>query len=337
MQRPRATVAPLAVGALIATLSLSGVAGADPGYQYHVVGNPGDVTTPTTGGLLLEGGGLDVDAAFEWMIDRSGGGDFVVIRATGTDAYNPYIFGLGTVDSVATLIIKTSKGANNPFVLETIRNAEALFIAGGDQADYVNLWKGSPVEDAIHAVAAKGAPIGGTSAGLAIMGEYSFAALRGTVVSSDALANPFNRYMTLERDFLSLSHMNGTITDSHFVERDRMGRTLAFLARILRDGWAGEARGIAIDTQTALAVEPSGETSLIAGKPTSAVYFLRTPGPPEICEPSTPLTFRNISVYRIAPGGTFDLQRWTGRRGAAYTLSVEAGAIQSSQPGGLVY
>jgi hypothetical protein len=35
------------------------------------------------------GGGTDVDAAFQWMCQRSGGGDFLVIRATGTDAYNP--------------------------------------------------------------------------------------------------------------------------------------------------------------------------------------------------------------------------------------------------------
>lgn len=41
------------------------------------------------------GGGTDVDAAFKWMIERSGGGNFVVIRTAGTDAYNPYIYNLG--------------------------------------------------------------------------------------------------------------------------------------------------------------------------------------------------------------------------------------------------
>jgi cyanophycinase len=79
------------------------------------------------------GGSTDVDAGFQWMIDKSGGGDFVVIRATGTDAYDPWIYSeLGGVDSAATIIIKNRAAASDPFVVDKIRNAEALFIAGGD-------------------------------------------------------------------------------------------------------------------------------------------------------------------------------------------------------------
>jgi cyanophycinase-like exopeptidase len=51
-------------------------------------------------------------------------------------------------------------------VLATIRNAEALFIAGGDQSRYVRFWQGTPVEDAIHELLARNVPIGGTSAGI---------------------------------------------------------------------------------------------------------------------------------------------------------------------------
>ena len=59
---------------------------AAPGYKYTVVGNPADVTTETTGLLVLQGGGTDVDQNFVAMGAHSGGGDFVVIRASGTDA-----------------------------------------------------------------------------------------------------------------------------------------------------------------------------------------------------------------------------------------------------------
>ena len=55
-------------------------------YSYYRVGNPNDVTTSTTPGTMLEGGGTDVDAAYQWMCGLSGNGDFLVIRATGTDA-----------------------------------------------------------------------------------------------------------------------------------------------------------------------------------------------------------------------------------------------------------
>ena len=154
-----------------ASLASTGPALAGGGYTYAVVGNPADVAATPTPGLALMGGGADVDAAFQWMTARAGGGDFVVIRASGTDAYNPWIYDMGNVDSVATLVIKTRKAAFNPFVVQTIRDAEALFIAGGDQSDYVDGWKGTPVEDAIHFVVSKNAPIGGTSAGLAVYGR----------------------------------------------------------------------------------------------------------------------------------------------------------------------
>src|SRR4029453_13074611 len=149
----------------------------NPRYEYFVTGNPDNVVTSTSGGLLLMGGSTDVDAGFQWMIQKSGGGDFVVIRSTGTDAYDPWIHDeLGGVDSAATIIIQNRAAASDPFVLDKILNAEALFIAGGDQANYVEDWKGTSVEDAIHTLAARGVPIGGTSAGLAVMGQFVFSA-----------------------------------------------------------------------------------------------------------------------------------------------------------------
>ena len=61
------------------------------------------------------------------------------------------------------------------------------------------------------------------------------------------------------------------------------------------------------------------------------LYFLRTPGPPEVCQPGVPLTYRNVAVYRIGPGGSFDLAGWQGNGGIAYTLTVEAGVLTSSR------
>jgi len=78
------------------------------GFDAFIVGNPADAPpAPTLSpGLVLMGGGTDVDAAFQWMCQRAGGGDFVVIRTTGTDAYNPYIQQLcPQMDSVETIII----------------------------------------------------------------------------------------------------------------------------------------------------------------------------------------------------------------------------------------
>src|SRR5881392_1594390 len=138
------------------------------GSQAFIVGNPADAP-PAPGlssGLALMGGGTDVEAAFQWRCQRAGGGDFVVIRTTGTDAYNPYIQGLcPQMDSVETIIITTTTGANSTYVRDQIHNAEVLWIAGGDQSTYVNLWSGTAVQSEVnYLLNTKAVPVGGTSA-----------------------------------------------------------------------------------------------------------------------------------------------------------------------------
>lgn len=307
-------------------------------YDYYLTGNAADVTGATTRGIGLMGGGTDVDALFTWMSDRAGGGDFVVIRASGADGYNQYVFDLGDFDSVETLVLKNRSASFDPFVLQTIRNAEALFIAGGDQSDYVEFWKGTPVEDAIHELSARQIPIAGTSAGTAILTEFVYAALRKSATSAKALADPFDRDITLDRDFLDLPHMGGLISDQHLIERDRLGRTLAFMARIVQDGWQAESRSIAIDRETAVLVEASGEATVVAnpGHPTPYAYFIRG-GAAEVCQPKTPLTYRNLAVFRAQPGSQFDIPSWTGHHGTSYSLDVINGVITSTQPGGSIY
>jgi cyanophycinase-like exopeptidase len=320
------------VGCALMLLGREAVAA--PGYSSFIVGNPADVVRPTTGLWVMQGGGTDVDENFVRMGAASGGGDFVVIRWQGTDAYNPYIFALCGCDSVETIVFKNKSAATNPTVIAHIRNAEALFIAGGDQSDYVNNWKNTPIEDAINFVASKPAPIGGTSAGMAIMSQFiNSANAKFTLTSSMALANPFDPNLVLDRDFVALAGLEGIITDQHLIERDRMGRTMAFLARLVHDGWTTDGKAIAADRETTALVTPTtGGVEVIAvpGHPTPYVYFLRTPGQPEVCQPGTPLTYRNVSVYRISPGGTFDLDTWTGTGGISYTLSAEAGVLVSS-------
>jgi len=305
-------------------------------YSYFRVGNPSDVSTTTTAGTVLMGGGTDVDAAFQWMCQRSGNGDFLVIRATGTDAYNPYIQQLCPAEnSVATLIIPNRTAASDPFVISTIQNAEALWIAGGDQSNYINFWKGTEVETALRGLITRGVPVGGTSAGMNVLTQfiYSAQASKG-VTSSQALADPFTRYITLDRDFVSIQAVAGLIGDPHFVTRDRMGRDLAFLCRINLNGWSAAPRGISIDEQTALLVDGTGNATVVG---ISTVYFLEAPGPAQVCESKMPLTYQNIAVYRISAGGTFNLGSWSGSGGVSYSVSASAGVLSSTQSGGGIY
>ncbi|GAA0726058.1 hypothetical protein GCM10009430_32620 [Aquimarina litoralis] len=268
-----------------------------------IVGDPDDVISETSGGTLLMGGGPDVDEAISWMINKSGGGDIVVLRANGTDAYNQYIFNLGKVNSVETLLINSKTMANNELVESTIRNAEAVFIAGGDQNNYVSYWKDTKVEDALNYLRnEKKVVIGGTSAGCVIQGGIYFDAEKGTITSQTALKNPYDSYLTLQKhNFIKNPFLNNVITDTHYNDPDRRGRHITFLARIYQD-WDIYGKGIGIDEETAVCIDEKGKATIFGN---GYAFFLKqhTSGP-ERCKPNKSLDWyrdrRAIKAYKIS-------------------------------------
>lgn len=309
-------------------------------YQYIRLGEKADSSATPAAGTAMMGGGKDLDDAFRWLCNKANGGDFLVLRALGDDDYNSYVNGLCKLNSVATLIIPDLAAAQDPAVADIIRHAEAVFIAGGNQARYVNFWKGTPVADAINANIAHGRPIGGTSAGLAVLGEFAYGCLKdkdddNDLASTDVLPNPYHERVTLVRDFLKVPNLENTLTDSHFAKRDRMGRTLGFLARLVQDGWSKTPREVAIDEKSAVLVEPDGQSTVVGSG--RGAYFLQVKSAPEVCRPDTPLTIHNISAYRAPRGAHFDFKSWTGRGGESYSISVEKGVIHTTREGNAVY
>jgi cyanophycinase-like exopeptidase len=305
-------------------------------YDDYLTGHVSDVTAPTKGGLQLEGGGTDIDAAFRWLIAHADGRDIVVIRASGADGYNSYIMNLGRVDSVESIVFKSREASFDKDVLRALEHADGVFIAGGDQSNYVKYWKGTPVEELLNGLAKRGVPIGGTSAGLAVLGQVAYTAMNDgdlpNLTSAVALASPYVPQVALEHEFLKMPNMAGIVTDSHVGPRDRLGRTLVFLARMVTDGWASPARAIAVDQESAVLVEADG-TAMVVGK--APTYFIETTEKAAVCKPGAPLTMSGFKTYRVPPGGAFNLKTWSGSGGTAYVLSVGAGVVSSSS--GKVY
>jgi cyanophycinase len=322
---------------LIALAVVASSADAAKKQSYYRVGNANDATAVTmNAGVVLMGGSTDVDAAFSWMCDRAAGGDFLVVRAAGTDAYNPYIQTLcgSNANSVATVIVDSIAAANDPVNVAYVQKAEMIWIAGGDQSNYVNFWKGTDFLRAIQARIDSGAPVGGTSAGLNVLTQFVYTAQASQgVSSSQALSDPFNKYMSFDRDFLAGVGLDGLVGDPHFSARDRMGRDLAFMCRIHLNAWSNAPRAISVDEQTALLLVRDDASVTGMGN----VYFLSASGAPEICQPKTPLTYRNVKVHRITVGNTFNLTRWSGKGGIDYLVTAEAGMLTSTQNGGSPY
>jgi cyanophycinase len=309
-----------------------------PDSQYWRLGNPHDLRTKTQAGFALIGGGADLDDAFSWLCERSGGGDFLVLRARGTDAYNPYVHTLCHENSVATLLIPDRKTALEEAVRSRIANASILFLSGGDQANYVNDWMDTPVQQAVNDAIGRGVPVGGTSAGLAVLGEFLYSAQGDAedgpdLTSALALKDPYVARVTIVHNFLHIPALRDTITDTHFSARDRMGRLLVFMARILQDDAVKSVRAMAVDEHTAILLEPEGRARIVG---TGSAYFLQASEKAPLCRPGTPLTFHGVQVIKLQGGAKVDTATWLGA-GTHYGLSVEQGKIHSTQSGGAIY
>jgi cyanophycinase len=303
------------------------------GYR---VGNAQDVATIPEAGFALMGGGKDLDAAFQWLARRANGGDFLVLRAHGNDDYNAYIQPFAKLNSVATLVIPSRQAADDPVVAQTIAKADAIFIAGGDQANYINFWKDTPVQAALNDALRRGVPIGGTSAGLAVMGEYIYSAQNDKLDGPDltsavALKNPFDPQVIIVRGFLDNALLANTITDTHFSVRDRMGRLLVFMARI-RESGVGMVEAIAVDQGAAVLLDATGKAAVVGG----AAYLLRSSQKAMPVKSGEPLTFGPVEAQKLRAGDSFDVKVWKGPN-AAYTYTVKDGMVHSSLSGGTIY
>ncbi|CAM4000649.1 cyanophycinase [Roseateles saccharophilus] len=311
-------------------------------YDFYLSGSVPALQPPrpATTTLVLMGGGTDVDDAFRAMIAKARGGsankvDIVILRTSGSDGYNAYLMAMDGVGAVGSIVIKSRAGASAQPVLDLVNRADVLFIAGGDQSTYVAEWAGTPLEGAMKAAVANHVPFGGTSAGLAVLGQFDYSALYQSVTSTDAMANPYNRNVTLDRSLLnSLPYMAGVITDSHLITRDRMGRLVTFMGRLVADGWASNAavRGIGLNEQTAVVVDNGIGT--VVGNPdgsggrTGQAYFLQSPVAPITVKAKTPLTYRGLQVEKRVAGGSYDLVNWPTV--APYSISVESGVLTSN-------
>ncbi|MBC7696430.1 MAG: T9SS type A sorting domain-containing protein [Burkholderiales bacterium] len=317
-------------------------------YTSYFTGDVADVTTNTQYGVCLMGGATEDNNAMMWFLNKSGGGDIVVLRATGTNGYNSYLYsGVGvTVNSVETIVINSLAGANDSYVRQQIRNAEAVFIAGGNQFDYITYWKNTAVDSALnYLINTKLCPIGGTSAGMAIQGQAYFSAAVSSITSATALSDPYNSTVTMgNNDFLHHPLLNKVITDTHFDNPDRKGRLSVFLARLFQDS-SQSYFGIACDEYTAVCIDELGIARVFGGFPTydDNAYFIQAnctlPNNPENCSVGQPLTWnRNgaaLKVYQIkgdvSANNSFNLNDWMTCSGGSWqNWSVNSGVISYS-------
>lgn len=318
-------------------------------YVSWRVGNSIGVAVQPSGGVCLMGGATENDDAMRWFLQRANGGDVLVLRASGQDGYNPYFYNdLGvTLNAVETIRFNNSTASNNSYIHQRISEADAIWFAGGDQWNYVSYWRNTPIDSLINlAIQERNIVIGGTSAGMAILGEYYFSAQAGTITSSAALSNPTLSVNSVSLSpFLSVPFLGQTITDTHYDNPDRKGRHIVFLA----NAYAQEpqyVKGIACDEYTAVCIDATGWARVFGDFPSydDNAYFLQmncalSEGSPETYSSNEPLTWdRNqqaIQVYSLK--GTqsgqngFNVSNWSEGNGGEWSFwSVNSGSLNQN-------
>ena len=259
----------LLLAALCGLFPLTMAAAKEKPVEHYVFGKLGsDTPGPVSGGLLLMGGGDRNTDAMKWFFGKAGNGHIVVLSASyGKEIGDEFYHDLGGIRSVEIFVMHARSQSTDRRILERLRKADGIFIAGGDQSRYVRYWRGTPVAEILNAHVASGKPLAGTSAGLAMLGEKLYGAMDdGSLKSPEALADPMGPANTIEGDFLNLTLLKGVVTDTHFKERNRLGRLLAFLAKA-QTGQSADAPamiGLGVDESAAVAVEPDGKGKVYA-------------------------------------------------------------------------
>lgn len=293
--------------------------------KIYSKGNAADVTVVTQPILCLAGGASDDLWADGWklLLNASGGGDVVIIRPdTGRGTYESWIYddsgshNLPKVDSVTTIPLTKASNALSPEAATAVRNAELIFFDGGDQSIYLAMIEGTPLEAALdYALHVRRVPMGGTSAGMALLGGIDFTAKyrpsrKSSLVTSElAMKDPTARYVDLDRRTLVPPFLDHVITDTHFSQRNRQGRLVSFMARAVYNNYGDinpfNIKGIGADEGTAFCYDTVTGIGKVYG--TNSVHF----------------AIGNANIERIATG--FSLN-WLWGREAVKVYSIPASA-----------
>jgi cyanophycinase len=244
------------------------------------------------------------DEPYGWFVQAADSGKIINIDASSTASFYPnYFQWLGAAASSHGLQIPNRSSANDSSIYLELISAKGIFIEGGDQWPYVAFWKGTLVEEAIHQVFQSGGAIGGTSAGLAVLGEFVFDARNGNLYPDQVAYNPYHYRVSITDDFLQI--LPHVFTDSHFHTRARMGRLVPMMARRIQDHGNEDIVGIGLDDNTAFCISPDGNGKAFGEGTVTILHKNQTSQVSAVANQAA--TFTDISYSQLIHGAVFNI------------------------------
>lgn len=209
------------------------------------------------GTLVVVGGGGTTDAIVARTIELAGGKDAVVVVLPQSSAVADA--GDSSVKMWLDAGAKAAKkvGFKDADARASIEAATLIWIPGGDQNRFMQAIEGTGLDEVIRAAYRRGAVVGGTSAGAAVMSEW--------MMTGDAELTSLVAGKTVLKKGLAL--WPEALIDQHFLKRQRNNRLLS--AVLERPALIG----VGIDEATAVVVR--GNKFEVFGRSNVVVFDAR--------------------------------------------------------------
>lgn len=176
--------------------------------------------------------------------------------------------------------------------LDSIRNACLVFISGGDQTRFLDITKGTGINEAIHDAYNNGSLIAGTSAGASLMSKI--------MVTGNELKYEDGEFKHIEAENVEtiegLGFLENVTIDQHFVVRKRYNRMLSYGLE------HPNHMSVGIDEATAIFVD--GKKATVFG--ISQVVVLRNKKA-KIANKNGLLSAKNLQLDIYLDGDSFDI------------------------------
>ena len=264
---------------------------------------PSPSTPGTARGFVVPVGGAEKKTADMTILRRfarlAGGGDArIVVIPTASeleDTGERYcdLFESLQVEAVEALPITTRAEAADLAHVETLEQATAVFLTGGNQLRLSTILGGTPVAQALRRLNAAGVHVGGTSAGAAILPEHMIAGGRsGSTPRADGVILAPGLGLT-----------NRVLIDQHFRQRDRIGRLLSAVS------FNPFAVGLGVDEDTAAFLGPDGVFEVVGSggvtvvDPTGLEYSSM-----DSATPGAPVSLVGITLHVLAAGMRYSVE-----------------------------
>lgn len=285
---PLAAIAVLALGLISHAVPAAAPApaAAPKPFKAEALGTGAVKIGPPSGTVIAVGGGTVGPEIWKAFIDAAGGPDALILDVPNNSISKPLSVAPKDVGQhlrehgahhVEVLFTQDRAVANSEPFVALIKKAQGIWFEGGRQYRAIEAYAGTQSESAFWDVLNRGGVIGGSSAGMAVLGDFL---VRGAPSNNNYIMD----YPGYEKGF---GFLRATAADMHVVARERLPDLTAVVARY------PELLGISADEGTAWVIR--GDVGQIIGRSKAFVYNGKDPTDPQ-------------AVYlTLYPGDTYNL------------------------------